>query len=74
MIFPILMQYNPFMATKKNEKMPYQEYQILKEKESKVWFKFKPYPWPILVALLIPLGFFIMLISYYFLVVRHFSE
>ncbi|MBF0331613.1 MAG: hypothetical protein HQL17_06715 [Candidatus Omnitrophica bacterium] len=62
------------MAKKKIEKMPYQEYQALKLKESKMWFKMKPYPWPVLVALLIPLSLFILLILYYLFAVRNFPE
>ena len=54
---------------KKNEKIPYKEYQSLKEKDAKRFFKIVPYPWPVLISLLIPLGFFILMIAYYFLII-----
>jgi hypothetical protein len=62
------------MAKKKNEKIPYKEYQALKEKESKKKFKITWYPWPVLTSLLVPLTIFTLLILYYLFAVRNFPE
>ncbi len=74
LIFLFWVSYNPLMAKKKNEKIPYQEYRALKEKESKLMFKITPYPWPVLATLFVPLTIFIVLILYYIFAVRNFTE
>ena len=61
------------MDKKKNTKVPYQEYQILKEKANKQRFKLKLYPWPVLCAILLPPAVFILMTIYYLLKVRQFS-
>lgn len=62
------------MAVKKNEKIPYQEYQKLKEKEAKRRFKISFYPWPVLIYLLIPAAIFILAMIWYFVNIKNFLE
>jgi hypothetical protein len=62
------------MARKKNEKIPYQEYQKLKEKAAKSKFKFSLYPTPVLVSILIPLSIFLLTMLWYFINVKNFTE
>jgi hypothetical protein len=62
------------MAAKKNEKVPYQEYQKFKEKAAKNRFKFTPYPWPVLVYVLIPLSIFILGMTWYYMNVKNFMD
>ncbi len=54
------------MANKKSEKIPYQEYQKLKELAAKKKFKFVLFPMPVLISLLIPLIIFILCMLWYF--------
>jgi len=61
-------------AKKKNEKIPYQEYQKLKEKAAKNKFKFTPYPLPVLIYFLIPLAIFIFAMTWYFMNVHSFLD
>jgi hypothetical protein len=62
------------MPAPKNQKIPFQEYQKLKEKASKIKFKFTPYPWPVLTGLLIPVGIFILAMIWYFANVKNFLD
>lgn len=62
------------MASKKNEKIPYQEYQKLKEKAAQRKFKFSFYPLPVLICILVPLSVFIFGMLWYFLNVKNFLE
>jgi hypothetical protein len=62
------------MVTKKTEKIPYQEYQKLKEKSAKRKFKFTPYPLPVLIYVLIPLSIFIFGMLWYYLNVKNFLD
>ncbi len=59
---------------KKNIKIPYKEYQALKEKWAKKKFKLHLYPNPVLIALLIPLAIFIIMLCYYYLSVKNFAD
>ncbi|MBF0593458.1 MAG: hypothetical protein HQL22_00665 [Candidatus Omnitrophica bacterium] len=59
------------MATKKpHEKLTIDEYKKLKELQQKRRFKIEFYPWPVMVALGIPLVVFIFLILVYILHVQ----
>ena len=62
------------MSAKKNVKIPYQEYQLLKEKAAKRKFKFAFYPLPVLISILIPLTIFLLAMLWYFLNVKNFLE
>lgn len=62
------------MSQKKKEKIPYQEYQKLKENAAKKRFKFSPYPLPVLVAILVPLSIFILGMVWYFLNIKNFLD
>ena len=62
------------MPAKKNEKIPYQEYQKLKEQNAKKKFKFSFYPLPVIISILIPLSIFIIGMLWYFLNVKNFME
>ena len=59
---------------KKPSKIPYQEYQALKEKEAKQKFKITLYPLPVLIPLLIPLAIFFLAIAFYYIQQARFSE
>jgi len=62
------------MATRKIEKIPYKAYQIFKEKASKRRFRLSFYPWPVLVALLIPAGIFILAVFFYVINLKAMAE
>jgi hypothetical protein len=62
------------MAVKKPEKIPYQEYQRLKDKSSRKKFHPAFYPWPVLIGLLIPLCIFILAMLWYFMNIKNFLD
>lgn len=62
------------MVAKKNEKIPYKEFQALKERASKRKFKFSFYPWPVMTALLVPLMIFIIAAIYYAIRIKEATE
>jgi hypothetical protein len=62
------------MAAPKNEKIPFQEYQKLKEKNAKKKFRFSLYPAPVLIGMLIPASIFILAMLWYFLNVKNFLD
>jgi hypothetical protein len=62
------------MSKKKNEKIPYQEYQKLKEQAAKRKFKFSFYPLPVLICILIPFCIFILGMLWYFMNVKNFLD
>lgn len=62
------------MTQKKKEKISYQEYERLKDKELKQKFRIHFYPWPVLAALLVPLALLIYMMIYYFSGVWHLPE
>ena len=63
------------MATKKKpgEKLTIQEYQDLQARNAKQRFKIQFYPWPVMVALLLPLGMLIFLVIYYTLHIQGYT-
>ena len=62
------------MAAPKNEKIPFQEYQKLKEKNAGKKFKFALYPLPVLFCILIPLSIFILAMLWYFANIKSFLD
>jgi hypothetical protein len=59
---------------KKTVKMPYQEYQSLQQKRGKSRFTFKPYPLPVLAAILVPLAVFLCGMIFYFINIKNFAD
>lgn len=57
-------------GNKKTEKLTIEKYKEQKARLGKRWFKIEFYPWPILLALGIPLATLIFLIIVYILHIR----
>lgn len=58
----------------KTEKLSIQEYLKLKEQRAKNRFHFEPYPWPVCVAISIPLIMMAGLILGYIFYIRNISQ
>jgi hypothetical protein len=56
---------------KKKEKYTLDEYREMQKLLAKKHFRFEPYPWPVTLALLLPLALFILLIISYVLHIRN---
>ena len=59
-----------FWQKKNREKLTIQEYLKIREAENKRKFRLTFYPWPVSLALLIPLGILLMLLFVYYLHIR----
>ncbi len=59
---------------KKTAKISFKEYLALKKKAAGKKFRLHLYPLPVLTALLLPLAVFIIMLCYYYLSVKNFSD
>lgn len=56
---------------KKKEKYTLDEYRELQKSMSHKYLRFEPYPWPVMLALLVPVALFILLIINYVLHIKN---